>query len=1207
MKTTKKWLSLFLALAMILACLPQISLPVRAADDAGKCGDNLSWDIRVTDGELNISGTGKMWDWTVGWDTPNSGAAPWSEYAEDIRTVIIQDGVTSIGSGAFSGCKQLTKVEIPDTVTSIGASAFFNCGKLSQMTLPDGLIRIGEEAFNYSGINRVTIPFSTTSIGKAAFANGGVVYAVYVLNKDCVIDSQRDTLGKPETTKIYCYKNSTAEAYAKQNGYQFQELVDPSGACGNGLTWALKISTGELTISGTGRMQDMAEYRIAPWWNYAEYIKHVIFAPGVTHVGDKTFCFCENIKRVSFPYTMKTIGVNAFYCCYSLKDLPLPDGLTDIGNGAFGCCYSLKDLSIPGSVTRIGNAGFRGCKGLTEVTIPASVTSVETAGFYECDNLTRVTILNQNCKLDFYSDYLGDSAKATIYGYQGSTAESFAAQRGYKFVGIKDSGTCGANLNWTLDLNTGTLAVTGSGDMRNWDVENPPWYDFADAIRTVDLEYGVTGIGAYAFFRCGHLTRAVVPGSVARIGENAFLDCAELTDVTILNKDCSFPTEAGVLGDPAGVKVHSYKGSTAEIYAQQYGYAFEAVVNPTGKCGADLSWTYDLASGELTITGTGKMWDWMDDAPWKGYQPTITAVTIENGASNIGEYAFYHCSKMADAAIPDSVTQIGFSAFEGCSGLMEVTLPAHLTALDGYAFASCTSLTDLALPGSVASIGDKAFSGSGLYRVTILNKDCAIFDGETTLGDPAKTLIRGWKGSTAETYAGKYHYQFEEIPKTSGKCGDHLTWSFDLVTGTLTVSGTGEMDDWADGDAPWFDFASDIKSVVLEQGVTGIGSYAFYICASLSSVSLPQGLTAIGSAAFYACWNLKEIRIPDSVSRIDNQAFYDCGLETITLPAGLRVLSEESFCRCSALQQVKIPDGVTGIEGWAFANCSSLTEVTIPDGVTEIGENAFDQCTALVNVTIPDSVTTIRDQAFYGCNSLTAVTIPSAVTEIGSRAFGYRYDPGNDHYFKAEQFTVIGEAGSYAEQYANENGWRFVAKPKNPFRDVPEGAYYFEPVLWAVVQRITAGTDKTHFSPNDTCTRGQVVTFLWRAAGQPEPKSSRNPFADVKEGAYYYKAVLWAVENKITAGTSATTFSPNDGCTRGQVVTFLWRSAGNPAPGSSKNPFTDVKSDAYFYDPVLWAVEHKITAGTSDTTFSPNDTCTRAQIVTFLYRSDHLK
>ena len=175
----------------------------------------------------------------------------------------------------------------------------------------------------------------------------------------------------------------------------------------------------------------------------------------------------------------------------------------------------------------------------------------------------------------------------------------------------------------------------------------------------------------------------------------------------------------------------------------------------------------------------------------------------------------------------------------------------------------------------------------------------------------------------------------------------------------------------------------------------------------------------------------------------------------------------------------------------------------------------------------------------------------------------------------------------------------------NPFVDVAEGTFYYDAVLWAVNHspQITNGTDETHFSPGATCTRGQVVTFLWRAAGCPEPTSGSNPFTDVKEGAFYYKAVLWAVEKGITKGTSATTFSPNQGCTRGQVVTFLHRSAGTPAPGSKEHPFTDVSSGAFYYEAVLWAVEKGITKGTSPTTFSPNATCTRGQIVTFLYRA----
>ena len=178
-----------------------------------------------------------------------------------------------------------------------------------------------------------------------------------------------------------------------------------------------------------------------------------------------------------------------------------------------------------------------------------------------------------------------------------------------------------------------------------------------------------------------------------------------------------------------------------------------------------------------------------------------------------------------------------------------------------------------------------------------------------------------------------------------------------------------------------------------------------------------------------------------------------------------------------------------------------------------------------------------------------------------------------------------------------------VDKPVNPFVDVKETDYFYDAVLWAVGCGITKGTDATHFSPNAGCTRGQVVTFLWRAAGSPEPAGTENPFKDVKETDYFYDAVLWAVENGVTAGTTKTTFSPDSTCTRGQIVTFLWRADGSPSPKGSSNPFVDVKESDYFYAAVLWAVENGVTAGTGKTTFSPNDTCTRGQVVTFLYRA----
>ena len=207
--------------------------------------------------------------------------------------------------------------------------------------------------------------------------------------------------------------------------------------------------------------------------------------------------------------------------------------------------------------------------------------------------------------------------------------------------------------------------------------------------------------------------------------------------------------------------------------------------------------------------------------------------------------------------------------------------------------------------------------------------------------------------------------------------------------------------------------------------------------------------------------------------------------------------------------------------------------------------------------------------------------------------------------------TDVGAVTSYTFKNVTANHTieavfaKVEAKPTNPFVDVAEGTYYYDPVLWAVANGITSGVDATHFDPNGTCTRAHAVTFLWRAAGQPEPKTTQMPFKDVKAGSYYEKAVLWAVENKITNGTSTTTFSPDKNCTRAQIVTFLWRSEGEPYASDSNNPFTDIASD-YYMDAVFWAVKEGITNGTTPTTFSPNDRCTRAQIVTFIYRAMHL-
>ena len=231
-----------------------------------------------------------------------------------------------------------------------------------------------------------------------------------------------------------------------------------------------------------------------------------------------------------------------------------------------------------------------------------------------------------------------------------------------------------------------------------------------------------------------------------------------------------------------------------------------------------------------------------------------------------------------------------------------------------------------------------------------------------------------------------------------------------------------------------------------------------------------------------------------------------------------------------------------------------------------------------------------------------------SVREGADQTFTITPDKG----YAVANVKIDGKSIGAVKSYTFENVRRthtieviFMKANGNPqtgvFVDVATGSYYEDAVDWAVGNGITQGTDATHFSPDGICTRAQAVTFLWRAAGSPKPETRTMPFTDIPAGSYYYDAVLWAVENGITKGISDTAFSPNMTCTRAQIVAFLWRSEKSPAAGTA-NPFADVKSTAYYADAVLWATKEDITKGTTNTTFSPDADCTRSQIVTFLWR-----
>ena len=497
-------------------------------------------------------------------------------------------------------------------------------------------------------------------------------------------------------------------------------------------------------------------------------------------------------------------------------------------------------------------------------------------------------------------------------------------------------------------------------------------------------------------------------------------------------------------------------------------------------------------------------------------------------------------------------------------------------------------------------------------------------------------------------------------PNNEGSCGDHATWRFS--NGVLTISGTGEMTSH-----PWTkNFADQIQTVIIEPGVTSIGSSAFsncdiltsvmipagvtsigdsafFNCCSLTSVTIPAGVTSIGSQAFSDCDSLTSITIPGSVTGIDSYAFYYCtSLTSVTIQPGVTSIGAYAFCECNNLTSISIPDSVTSIGGLAFCNCSSLTNIKIPDGVTFLGERAFIGCSSLTSVTIPSSVTSIHNKTFQDCANLTSVSIPASVTSIGSEAFVNCNKLTDVHFCGTEAQRAAMTIGDSNDPLTNAS-WTYghlwdagvvtVAPTTtsegmktftctacgetktevipcvqvNPFTDVAAGKFYYEPVLWAISQDpvITTGVTDTTFMPDRICTRAHVVTFLWRANGCPEPTDMTNTFKDVPNGKYYTKAVLWAAETGITTGYSDGTFRPDDECPRGQVVTFLWRAKGSPKPTGVNNPFSDVPTGKYYTSAILWALKNNITQGRTATTFGPDDACTRGHVVTFLYRAYH--
>ena len=600
--------------------------------------------------------------------------------------------------------------------------------------------------------------------------------------------------------------------------------------------------------------------------------------------------------------------------------------------------------------------------------------------------------------------------------------------------------------------------------------------------------------------------------------------------------------------------------------------ALASKIVSSGECGDNLTWTLD-SEGTLTISGTGRMRDFLN-APW-----------VEEKVSD----------RIYSVVIEDGVTSIGASAFDGCS-----------------------KVTRIEIPGTVTEIADEIYGASVVeFRVSSTNSVYRSLDGVLYTADMT-TLIKYPARKTDSVYT---------IPEGV------TTIESNAFRGSVNLTKVVIPDSVTKIGRMAFYISFSLTSVHLPRNMTIIADNVFGFCRNLKDITIPYGITEIGASAFYYCTNLKNITIPNSVTKIDGGAFGRCGLTSITIPASVTDIENDAFGGCSNLPEIKVDPANTYFEskdGLLYSTGKDETFLgkirlisypagkkdpvfVIPEGVLQV--NSFTACNNLLHITWRSSNSKFAGWFATDCKNLKSITIPVSIQSIqappphetqpretlfpGCDNISDIYYPGTEAQWnaikKSPEYIFDGLTIHYNS--TGPNSQSVTSAPAPAFTDVPADAYYAAPVAWAVENEITTGTSDTAFSPKQDCTNAQILTFLWRACSKPEPTID-NPFTN-KISDTYLQAAVWAYEKGMVSGD---TFDASELCTRAMAMTYIWQSAGSPAPGESA-AFTDVPADAAYAQAVAWAVEQDVTTGTSQTEFSPDGVCSRGQIVTFLHRA----
>lgn len=567
-------------------------------------------------------------------------------------------------------------------------------------------------------------------------------------------------------------------------------------------------------------------------------------------------------------------------------------------------------------------------------------------------------------------------------------------------------GTCGDGVFWRLTKD-GTLTISGEGDMTDYTYlfDGQPWREYVDSITAIRVEGTVNSIGSFAFAGMDNQSLMIEDG-VESIGEYAFCGCPELTEVTI--PDSVTTVDSFAFHDCVSLtRVQIGKGTTGigDFVFGSCGSMREINVHEENPC-------YSSDSRGVLFDRNRTVLIYAPGALEGSY-------SVPEGVTSIRNSAFSDCDRMTELDLPDSVTTVGEWAFSGCASMTRMDMGNGVLTIGNSAFRDCISLTGLVIPDSVTTVGEETFSGCNSLARLVIGSGVTRMDNWAVEACPSlrEIVFRGsapsfgknvfanvtavvhypgndptWTDAVKQNHGGSLTWVPYAQEVASGWSG-YTQWTL-TDDGVLRIYGTGNMKNYHyNGGQPWLDKGVDITSVVVETGVTAIGSGAFRNLTTLESVTLPEkGLTKIGEAAFYGCTGLKQIHIPDGIYTVWAYTFKNCtALESVRLPKTLLKIDQGAFENCTALPYVFIPGDTHTIGSWSFKGCTGLEEADMQwTDATEIREGAFKNCSALNTILLPSGIEIFGDSCFYGIGA-TSFEVPATVTQIRAWCFARAY------------------------------------------------------------------------------------------------------------------------------------------------------------------------------------------------------------------------